>query len=359
MNLRLILEQSHGEFLTVEKTAMFQTLLAEMEIVVFPLIDSPITFEKIKDDHILFIGCPSIPFDDSEISAILQFVGEGNFLILISGSGGDYANNSNLNEIARYYEFEFNPDYVEDEKHHHNFSRIPIIHKFKKNPIVKRLKKLVYAGCSISILDISTVPILLTDSDSIPVNSPVMALSEKHSVFGIGGHAFFTDDPISGIRTMDNIRFVYNLFEYIKSRFTKKVEDIEKVLITKPKQLTLKVAKKQFNKLLTINTEKVNELGKKIDKYWEECSALIKVQKFDQAEQMISSSYQELLQSIDLVASQIGNTFSEYNALFPKFKGVVLNDFNQWYETEAEIRAKLDMIRNNLKTIWKQEQSQA
>ncbi len=135
MSLRLIIDQSHGEFLTVAKTEIFQAMLAEMQFIIFPLIDRPITVEKIKDDQVLFLGCPSYAFDDAEISAIIQYVEMGNFLILVSGSGGDFANNTNLSEIGRRFEFEFNPDYVEDEKHYLNFSRIPVLHKFKKSSI--------------------------------------------------------------------------------------------------------------------------------------------------------------------------------------------------------------------------------
>ena len=56
MSLRLVMDQSHGEFLTVANTTVLQALITEMEIIIFPLIDRPITLEKINDDHILFIG---------------------------------------------------------------------------------------------------------------------------------------------------------------------------------------------------------------------------------------------------------------------------------------------------------------
>jgi len=356
MSLRLVIDQSHGEFLTISKTEIFQAMLAEMEFITFPLIDRPITLEKIKDDQVLFIGCPSDSFADSEISAIIQFVEMGNFLVLVSGSGGDFANNTNLSQITRHIEFEFNPDYVEDEKHNLNFSRIPILHKFKKSPITKRLKKLAYSGCSISILDPSTTPLVLTDSDSVPMKSPVMVLSENHRVLGIGGYSFFSDDQAFGIKAMDNLRLVYNILEFIKSRSGKKAEKIVAQLTTTTKRLTEKNAKKHFIKLITSNIKRMAKISEEIDKFWEEGSDLIKNQKYGPIENLISSNYGKFLQTITGFAQEIGNIFSEYNEIFPNFKESIFGTFNQWYETEAEIRAKLDMIRNNLISILKQEQ---
>jgi hypothetical protein len=354
MTLRIIFDQSHNEFLTVANMTIFQALLAEMNFIVFSLVDSPITFDKIKDEDILFLGCPSFVFQEAEINTIKKFVELGKIVMLISGSGGDYANNTNLSEIARRFEFEFNPDYVEDEKHYYNFSRIPVIQKFSKNPMIKQVKKLVYSGCSISILDASTTTILLTDSDSIPMNSPIMVVSGNRLVFGIGGYSFFSDDPVYGIKALDNLRFVYNLFEYIKSGLGKPKEPKQKVIV-KPEPLSFKDAKKQFLKLISTKIQKMNIISEEIDKHWAECSKLIKNREYNQADACIASNYKQFTQSIEAAASEIGNCFSDYNAIFPEFKQAIQENFNQWYETEGEIRAKLDMIRNNLVNILKKE----
>lgn len=358
MSLRITTDQSHSEFLTIANTEIFQAMLNEMQFIIFPLIDRPITYEKIREDHILFIGCPSSPFDEVEIGAIEQFVSSGKILILVSGSGGDYANNTNLSEITRRFEFEFNPDYVEDEKHFLNFSRIPILHKFKKTPITKRVKQLAYSGCSISILDSSVTPLVLTDADAIPVNTPIMVVSENRQVFGIGGYSLFTDDPSFGIKALDNIRLIYNLFDYIQTQYyqTKKITKQER---TKPEKVTIKSAKKHFLKLISENSKKLNEIAQAIDTFWEECSVLIHNKQFAVSERKISSTYESLLKHIDSIAGELGTAFSEYYDLFPNFKETVFGDFNSWYETEAEVRAKLDMIRNNLKSILYQEQSSA
>lgn len=354
MTLRIIFDQSHNEFLTVANTSILQALLTEMNFIVFTLVDSPITFDKIKDEEILFLGCPSTIFQEPEINAIKKFVELGKFVLLISGSGGDYANNTNLSELARRFEFEFNPDYVEDEKHYYNFSRIPIIQKFSKNPMIKQVRKLVYSGCSISILDSSTTPILFTDSDSIPQNSPIMVVSGNRFVFGLGGYSFFSDDPTYGIKALDNLRFVYNLFEYIKSGFGK-TKELKQKTTTKPESLSLKEAKKQFLKLISLKIQKMNIISEDIDKYWAECSNLLKNREYDQADARIASNYQQFTQSIEAAAGEIGNFFGDYNAIFPEFKQAIQENFNQWYETEGEIRAKLDMIRNNLLNILKKE----
>ena len=63
---------------------------------------------------------------------------------------------------------------------------------------------------------------------------------------------------------------------------------------------------------------------------------------------MSGNTLSQLLQAIDVIATEIGGSFNEYESLFPEFKKSVATDFNQWYETEAEIRAKLDMIHHNL-----------
>jgi hypothetical protein len=354
MTLRIVFDQSHNEFLTIANTSILQALLTEMDFIVFSLVDSPITFDKIKDDEILFLGCPSTIFQESEINAIAKFVELGKIVLLISGSGGDYANNTNLSEIARRFEFEFNPDYVEDEKHYYNFSRIPIIQKFSKNPMIKQVKKLVYSGCSISILDSSTTSVLTTDSDSIPMNSPIMVTSGNRLVFGVGGYSFFSDDPTYGIKALDNLRFVYNLFEYLKSNFGK-TKELKQKVAAKPEFLSFKEAKKQFQKLISMKIQIMNITSEDIDKYWAECSDLLRKREYDQAETRIATNYQKFIQSIESAASEIGNFFGDYNAIYPEFKQAIQENFNQWYETEGEIRAKLDMIRNNLLNILKKE----
>ncbi len=353
MTLRFIIDQSHNEFLKFENTRILQNLLIELDFIIFPLVDRPITFETIKDDHVLFIGCPSIPFTEAEIQYIIQFVEKGGFLILISGSGGDFANNTNISEIGRYFEFEFNPDYVEDEKHYLNFSRVPIIYKFPKNfGLTKHVKKLSYSGCSISILDNSTIPLLLTDSDTIPVKTPVMVLSQNHLVFGLGGYSFFTDDPSYGIKVMDNLRFVYNLFELIKSAFIKKSPQ-PNVPEPKPKKINQKTAKKDFTRLIEKSSQQMETINVKIDDYYTECSDLITQHHNSEAEIKISLKYSEFLETINSIATEIGETFAEYEAMFSGFKNTIQTEFIQWYEIEAETRAKLDMIRNNLSSKLK------
>ncbi|MHA1277929.1 MAG: hypothetical protein ACTSQI_10815 [Candidatus Helarchaeota archaeon] len=348
MSLRLVMDQSHNEFLQISNTTTFQALLTELNIILFPLIDRPITLEKIQDDQILFIGCPSIPFEPHEIRAIVNFVEMGNFLILIGGSGGDLANTSNLSEIARQYEFEFNSDYVEDEKHNLNFSRIPIIYKLKKSRLFKQVKKIPYSGCSISILDRSTSPLMITDADSIPINSPLMVIAENKRVFGIGGYSLFSDDLVYGIRALDNLRFVYNLFEYIRSHYGSKKSRYKKIPEVKQKKVSLKSAKKEFLRLISQNIHKVKGLSEKIDTYWTDCSQLINTSQTEKAKHEIASTYHQLLQLIEHLAVEIGNSYIDYEALFPEFKKSIQQNFLKWYEIEADVRAKLDMIRNNL-----------
>jgi len=62
----------------------------------------------------VIFGAPkNVKFDENEIVEILHYLRDGGAIILISGSGGDEYNSTNMNGIANHLGYKFNPDFFD------------------------------------------------------------------------------------------------------------------------------------------------------------------------------------------------------------------------------------------------------
>ena len=78
----------------------------------------------------------------------------GGSLLIISSTGGDHTNNTNLNELTRKFGFEFVSDEINDSVNFVNLQKRPIITRFKPHVITEQIKKIVFSSsCSTQILD--------------------------------------------------------------------------------------------------------------------------------------------------------------------------------------------------------------
>ncbi|MFX0137026.1 MAG: hypothetical protein ACFFDN_25535 [Candidatus Hodarchaeota archaeon] len=387
MSFRIVLDESHNNNVDFLNSEGFQVVLNRLGGVIFRLIQPPITLEKISGEDLVILGCPTTNYSYSEIFALEKFVEKGKGLVLISGNGGDLFYNTNLSELGRRFEFEFNNDQVEDDQDNMGLSAVIRISKFETIHFSENVKSIIYSGCSINILNESCKPIVRSNPKSSPPKAPVAVISANNRVLGIGGFNIFIDHPEFGIDRIENLQFVLTIFDYLKNhieyekeKFTtpkltvevgdeldfeaidessilkqfqmKELEEIEEHLDIEFDKISPKNANKKFEEFSLFYIKKLNKISDKIDEFWlfVKKSLSIKNKKIMRKvlDKVLRSKYQDFLENIGYLASEIDGLYSIFSSSFSKDDFDSDNALINWFENEASCREKLDMIRNNL-----------
>ncbi len=90
----------------------------------------------------------------NEIKILEKYVKNGGSLLIVSSSGGDYTNSTNLNDLTQKFGFEFVSDEIYDSVNYVNLQKRPIITSIKPHVITEQIKKIVFSSsCSTKILD--------------------------------------------------------------------------------------------------------------------------------------------------------------------------------------------------------------
>ena len=179
MAIRIILSECHREIINSENTNSLLTMLNGMDCVVFPYVEGPILMENIQDDDILILGCPQAKLNPQELDAIERFVEDGKFLILISGNLGDSFYNSNLSELARRFDLEFNENQVENYKDYKDSPSVVHVRDFEGLIFSNRVYQIVYSGCSINLLEEKCKALALSSATTAPSKAPIVAMSKN------------------------------------------------------------------------------------------------------------------------------------------------------------------------------------
>lgn len=386
MSFRIVLDECHNNNLDFLNSEAFQVMLNRLDGVLFRLIQPPIKYENIEGEDLIILGCPTTKYSSSEIDALEKFIEKGNGMILISGNGGDLFYNTNLNEIGRKYEFEFNDDQIEDESYNLGLSNVIKVSQFDTVHFSNNVKFIIYSGCSINILDESCKIIARSNPGSNPPNAPVAVISPNNQVIGIGAFNLFIDHPEFGIERAQNLQFVLTIFDFLKNQIEmtkegkKEMVPIGKISmenkqevqnntfksyefqISKPeKETELKIdinkfspkqANKKFEEFSTFYIEKLDAITEQMDEFWLFIKKTISESKeanlYEKIEKQISSKHQEFLELIGKLAKKIDEVFSTFCSNFSEADFDSNKALNDWFENEASCREKLDMIRNNL-----------
>jgi tetratricopeptide (TPR) repeat protein len=106
---------------------------------------------------ILVIAIPTVPFAGFELDAIHTFVRNGGGLLLLGESGILSTKNvADFNELAGYYNIEFQRDMVVDPENNlvldQSYAEIPLIENFADHLVTRDIKRIFFAfGCSLRI----------------------------------------------------------------------------------------------------------------------------------------------------------------------------------------------------------------
>ncbi|MFX1380148.1 MAG: hypothetical protein ACFFA4_13760 [Promethearchaeota archaeon] len=153
----IALDYSHNNILTLESSSFNEfTQFIFTSGYKFGKIESGFnSINELKKYNTIILSTPkNTKLQPNEINTLENYVKTGGSLLIVSSTGADYTNSTNLNELTRKFGFEFVSDEVQDSVNYINLQKRPVIDKFKPHVITENLKKVVLSSsCSVRILD--------------------------------------------------------------------------------------------------------------------------------------------------------------------------------------------------------------
>ena len=151
------LDYSHGNFLTLESSsfAEFTQFLFTSGYKIGKIESGFNSVNDLRKYRTIIISTPkNVKLKPDEIEILKKYVKGGGSLLITSSSGGDYGNNTNLNELTRNFGFEFLPDEINDSVNYVHLQKRPLITNFNPHVITEQVQKIVFSSsCSTKILD--------------------------------------------------------------------------------------------------------------------------------------------------------------------------------------------------------------
>jgi hypothetical protein len=240
--IRVLFDESHSESWTISgdearkvnpvdvQNCSYERLaevIVQSDCLVQRLTKPPIDYDKLRNFDILVIAHPADRkvcrtvggepvFQESEIETISRWVSDGHCLFIINEYEVDKWG-SNINDLCRIFGLAFNNDTVYDQIHFEVQPTWPKIHSFKPHTITQGLKEIIYyVGCSISVVQPGE-GIIFSDSDSIPPNQPILAVSQygQGRVVVIGDSDLFDGGRINKEEHIVLVRNIINWFREV------------------------------------------------------------------------------------------------------------------------------------------------
>ena len=150
------LDYSHNNILTLESSSFgeFTQFLFTSGYKLGKIETGFNSLNELKKYNTIILSTPkNILLGEAEINNLEKYVKTGGSILIVSSTGGDYTNNTNLNELTRKFGFEFELDEIYDSVNYVNLQKRPIITTFKPHVLTEHIKKIVFSSsCSTKIL---------------------------------------------------------------------------------------------------------------------------------------------------------------------------------------------------------------
>ncbi|MHA1687824.1 MAG: hypothetical protein ACTSUN_00550 [Promethearchaeota archaeon] len=146
-NNPLILEtSSYNEFIDFLFASNYQ--LSKIETGFYSI-------EILEQYDVIILSTPiNAKLEPAEIDALEEFVKLGGGLLIASSSGGDYSNNTNLNDLTSRFGFKFVSDEIFDSMNYVVLQKRLILDDIKPHVITELVNKAVFSNaCSLEILE--------------------------------------------------------------------------------------------------------------------------------------------------------------------------------------------------------------
>ena len=237
MQRRIILfDLVHNEMLALDKDYTdFLKLLHNLNFKVEKNENKDLTKKVLENVDVLVLGNPIDDyFSNIEIKEIVNFVRLGGSLLLVSEYGADYLQKTNLNDISNHFGFLFEKNLIKEQNpKNQNCSSILHIHEFPEVDFLNGLREVVIGGtCSLylkkgvrALLETNKLnnwsEIYNNSSEEWEKDKEQQHVIAAYAKFGqgkviaLGDIDIFCSDDNIGINTLDNQKFLYNIFSWL------------------------------------------------------------------------------------------------------------------------------------------------
>ena len=151
------LDYSHNNFLALESSSFgeFTQFLFTSGYKLGKIETGFNSLDNLDKYNVIILSTPrNTSLKLNEIKILEKYVKKGGSLLIVSSSGGDYTNSTNLNDLTQKFGFEFVSDEIYDSVNYVNLQKRPIITSIKPHVITDQIKKIVFSSsCSTKILD--------------------------------------------------------------------------------------------------------------------------------------------------------------------------------------------------------------
>ncbi|MFX1366125.1 MAG: hypothetical protein ACFFCE_18440 [Promethearchaeota archaeon] len=169
----IALDYSHNNFLILESSSFseFTQFLFTSGYKLGKIETGFNSLGNFEKYNVIILSTPrNTSLKQNEIEILEEYVKKGGSLLIVSSSGGDHTNNTNLNDLTKRFGFEFVSDEIYDSVNYVNLQKRPIITRFKPHVITQQIKKIVFSSsCSIKILD------FIEDEKNIKIQSIIQS----------------------------------------------------------------------------------------------------------------------------------------------------------------------------------------
>ena len=176
------LDYSHGNILTLESSSFdeFTQFLFTSGYKIGKFESGFNSISELRKYRTIILSTPkNSSLEPPEIENLQKYVKGGGSLLITSSSGGDYGNNTNLNDLTRIFGFEFISDEINDSVNFVHLQKRPLISNFKPHVITEQLQKIIFSSsCSTQVLE------FLEDEKSVKVDGILISgLNSWHRLY--------------------------------------------------------------------------------------------------------------------------------------------------------------------------------
>jgi hypothetical protein len=236
MQRRILFDLNHNEMLTLENDfSDFLKLLLNLNFKIEKNENKDLTKKVLENIDVLILGNPIDDyFSNIEIKEIVNFVRLGGSLLLVSEYGADYLQKTNLNDIAQNFGVLFEKNLIKEQNiKNQNCSSILHIHEFPEADFLNGLREVVIGGaCSLylkkgafTLLETNKLNIWseiynnsLEEWEKDKEQQHIIAAYTKFGqgkVIALGDIDIFCSDDNFGINSLDNQKFLHNIFSWL------------------------------------------------------------------------------------------------------------------------------------------------
>ena len=155
-DITIALDYSHNNMLTLEASSYtdFTQFLFTSAYKLGKIEAGFNSLDKVKNYSAIIMSIPkNINLSPREIEVLEEYVRKGGSLLIVGSRGGEHTNRTNINELTKFFGFEFINDEISDSVNYVNLQKRPLISNFNSHYISENVHRIVLSSaCSLGML---------------------------------------------------------------------------------------------------------------------------------------------------------------------------------------------------------------